>query len=382
MSVDSTPTNERLDEPLKIAGAGVVLENRWKLVRNLASGGYGDVWYANEVEDKKPVAVKILRHDAGNNDPGALARLRFEAEILERINHPNIVQVFGFFESPYGYFVAMEYLDGKAIDQFLQSHGPIDPIRAIPLIEQVLDALQAAHDQGVLHRDIKPENIMVMPGPPEVAKLLDFGIAKGQESFKQDDSGVTMVQTRAGGFMGTPKYAAPEQAVGDPMGPSSDLFALGLVTAEWLTGVGRLGGTHSEVMQHLLDGSQIRVSDCPVQWQLWLQKVLDKNPQNRFQSAKEAKEGLRLVREFETLALDLPPRQIRKTTPPAFGSPQSAPSNQLPLPNMVTKTAPPNTRAPEIKESSWAPTPIDIAIGILLFFLGMTLTTAILLLIA
>ncbi|QED27202.1 serine/threonine protein kinase [Microvenator marinus] len=382
MSVDATPTNERLDEPLKIAGAGVVLENRWKLVRNLASGGYGDVWYANEVEDEKPVAIKILRHDAGNNDPGALARLRFEAEILERINHPNIVQVFGFFESPYGYFVAMEYLDGKAIDQILQSHGPIDPIRAIPLIEQVLDALQAAHDQGVLHRDIKPENIMVMPGPPEVAKLLDFGIAKGQESFKQDDSGVTMVQTRAGGFMGTPRYAAPEQAVGDPMGPSSDLFALGLVTSEWLTGVGRLGGNHSEVMQHLLDGSPIRVSDCPVQWQLWLQKVLDKNPQNRFQSAREAKEGLRLVREFETLALDLPPRQIRKTTPPAFGSPQSSPSNQLPPPNMVTKTAPPNTRAPEIKESSWAPTPIDIAIGILLFFLGMTLTTAILLLIA
>lgn len=355
MSLDATPTNERLEDSPRVAGVGVILAKRWRLKKNLASGGYGDVWYAEDTDTNQPYAIKLLRPDAGNNDPGALARLRFEAEILEKLEHPNIVRVYGFHESPYGEFLAMEYLDGLAIDQWLKSKGPVDPLEAISLIGQLLGALEVAHENGILHRDIKPENILLVGKDKPQAKLVDFGIAKVQASFEQKEGGVTMVQTRAGGFMGTPRYAAPEQAVGDPMSPSSDLFALGLVAAEWLTGVGRLTGTHAEVMQKLLDGSPIGVSDCPVQWHLWLQKILDKNPERRFQSAEEARVSLAMVRDFESMALALPTRAPKPSPPPSqnpseffnSGAPleldydrvrPSSPANRIPGP--TTPTAP------------------------------------------
>lgn len=295
MSADATPTNEKLDAPPLVLAPGVVLCDRFRLDRIIASGGYGDVWTAFDLDaDENRIAIKILRNDAGNHDPSALARMRVEADILQRIRHPNIVQVFGFFESPYGHFLAMELLDGLAIDQMLQADGPAPHDKVLVNTRQILSALQAAHTQDVLHRDIKPENILLTktPGGLEAAKLLDFGIAKAR-NVRDNDDGVTLVQTRAGGFMGTPRYAAPEQAVGDPLSPASDIFALGLVIAEWLTDKVRLDGDrHADVMQKLLDNSPIDVSDCPPRWQAWLKRCLTKNPAQRFQSAEEAMHAL------------------------------------------------------------------------------------------
>lgn len=295
MSADATPTNEKLEAPPLVLAPGVVLCIRFRLDRVIASGGYGDVWTAYDLDnDDQKVAVKILRNDAGNQDPSAIARMRVEADILQTLRHPNIVQVFGFFESPYGHFMAMELLDGLAIDQAIQHEGPAPHERVLMNARQILSALQAAHAHDVLHRDIKPENILLTrtPGGLEVAKLLDFGIAKARH-VKDADNGATLVQTRAGGFMGTPRYAAPEQAVGDPMSPASDIFSLGLVVAEWLTGKTRLDGErHADVMQKLLDGSPIDVTDCPQRWQAWLKRCVAKAPESRFQSAEEAMHAL------------------------------------------------------------------------------------------
>lgn len=303
MSADATPTNETLESPPLVLAPGVVLCERFRLDRVIASGGYGDVWSGFDLEDDdRRVAIKILRNDAGNNDPSAIARMRMEAEILQRLRHPNIVQVFGFFESPYGHFLAMELLDGLAIDQAVLVEGPGTHERVMMCTRQILSALEAAHEQDVLHRDIKPENILLTktPGGLEVAKLLDFGIAKARRT-RDDESGVTLVQTRAGGFMGTPRYASPEQAVGDPIGPSSDLFALGLVVAEWLTGRARFDGErYADVMQKLLDGSSVNVADCPPRWQGWLKMCLNKAPERRFQSALAASHALEdLVENFK-----------------------------------------------------------------------------------
>ncbi len=293
MSADTTPTNQKLESPPLILAPGVVLHDRWRLDRCVASGGYGDVWSAQDLdEDERTVAIKILRTDAGNNDPSALARMRLEAEILVRVEHPNIVKVYGFYEGSYGPFVVMELLEGHAIDQVLRTHGPADPDALAPVVHQLLLALQAAHDQKVLHRDLKPENIILeeRPDGARVPKLIDFGIAKTESPFGgSDDSGLTMVQTRAGGFMGTPRYSAPEQVVGDPIGPSADIFSLGLVIAEWLSGRARLDSEqHSEVMSKLLSPHEFELDDIPYRWRKWVAKCVAKQPGDRFQSANEA----------------------------------------------------------------------------------------------
>ena len=111
MDIDTTPTNERLENPALILAPGVVINDRWRTHVCLASGGYGDVWAAQDLQNsEREVALKILRVDAGNNDPSALARMRQEADIMLRIRHPNIVEVYGFFESKYGQFLVMELL--------------------------------------------------------------------------------------------------------------------------------------------------------------------------------------------------------------------------------------------------------------------------------
>lgn len=299
MSADTTPTNENLETPPLILAPGVVMNDRWRLDRCVASGGYGDVWSAQDLDEgERTVAVKILRTDAGNNDPSALARMRLEAEILVRVEHPNIVEVFGFFEGSYGPFLVMELIEGHAIDQLLETHGPADPKVLPPVVHQLLLALQAAHAQQVLHRDLKPENIILEQRSDGtlVPKLIDFGIAKTASPFGgSDDSGLTMVQTRAGGFMGTPRYSAPEQVVGDPIGPSADLFSLGLVVSEWLTGEPRLNSDqHSEVMSKLLSPTEFDLDDIPYGWRKWLAKCIAKQPTERFQTAEEAAEKLEL----------------------------------------------------------------------------------------
>lgn len=300
--VDGTPTDQHSVSGALAIVRGTVLSGRWTLERCLASGGYGDVWEGYDPVLQVRVAVKILRTDAGNNDPSAIARMRQEAAILEAIDHPNIVTVYKFGRSPYGHFLVMELLDGKAIDQLLETEGPIDPERAIDMARQLLSALQVAHDKDVLHRDIKPENIIVVreADGTESARLLDFGIAKATRTLSERDDGATLVQTRAGGFMGTPRYAAPEQAVGDPCGPNIDLFALGLVLAEWLTGRRRMDGqTHGEVMQQLLMPQPVDLSDVPYRWREWLSVMTMKDPRQRYLNAEAALDGL------EHLVVDL-----------------------------------------------------------------------------
>jgi serine/threonine-protein kinase len=300
MPGDTTPTNETVVRDPQRARAGTVLNDRYKLVRCVASGGYGDVWSSEDLSEGRRVAVKILRNDAGNNDPSALARMRQEAEILTAFDHPNIVRVFSFQNSPFGYFLVMEFLEGLAIDQVLLRDGPGEPEVIIPVVGQLLSALHLAHSKQILHRDIKPENIILEPTDRGYQpKLLDFGIAKAMKLLSDSDSGVTLVQTRSGGFIGTPKYSPPEQAVGDPIGPNVDLYSLGLVLAEWLTGTPRITAErHGDVMSQLLNGESFDVSDCPYPWQAWLSRMIAKSPSERYESAMQA------MREFETLVIE------------------------------------------------------------------------------
>lgn len=277
---------------------GVLLVGRFEITLRLASGGYGNIWQAKDLQENRMVAIKILRQDAGNNDPYAVVRMRQEAEMLATIPHPNIVKIFGFFTSPYGEFIVMELLRGFSLDQWIESKGRATDDQAIRLITQMLSVFSACHNKGVIHRDLKPDNIILVEGKNGTrdGKLVDFGIAKASNILTNHDEGVTLVQTLEGGFMGTPRYAAPELVVGDPFGPNIDLYSFGLVVAEWLTGRPRMDATsHGEVMVQVLNPRPINVQDCSPRWREWLALMIARDPKQRFQTAKQANDAFEKI---------------------------------------------------------------------------------------
>ncbi len=278
---------------------GENLNGRYRIEHRIGQGGYGEVVAAYDLREKRAVALKVLHNEVRQSDPNALARMRQEAEILRAIQHRNIVTVYAIEDCEAGAFLVMELVEGRSITQMLSDEGPISPERALPLVHQILSALKLAHDRQILHRDIKPDNILLCAATddmPEYIKLVDFGIAKALAPLSsQDGDPVTLVKTRVGDVIGTPRYAAPEQVVGDPTGPSADLFSIGLVIAEWLTGTPRIKpGNYGAVMAQLVVPTPFDVSDCPPDWQAWLLGMMDKTPNGRFQSADQAIEELQV----------------------------------------------------------------------------------------
>ena len=292
MVSSSTPARER-----EALGQGQELLGRYRILHRLGSGGYGDVVAAMDPERGRQVAIKVLNPRALRSDPSALARMRQEAELLRSIQHPNVVEVLDFHSEGDDHLLVMELLEGTPLDLILGRHGPPPSERILPLVRQLLEALRAAHEVSVLHRDIKPENIVLLgEGEAQQVKLVDFGLAKqvgGRMSASGEDD-PTLARTRAGGFLGTPRYCSPEQAVGDPLGPSSDLFSLGLVVAEWLTGTLRLQGeTYGDLMTVLVSQHPIDLHDVPFVWRGWLRRMLAKRVAERYPNAAAALEGLR-----------------------------------------------------------------------------------------
>ena len=350
LSADSSPT-EAQHAPSELQPGDLLME-RYQLSYRLGEGGYSQVFAADDLLEHREVAIKVLRHDIVQRDPSALARLRQESKLLERIEHPHIVKIFAFEQTDEASFLVMEKLLGRSIAYSLRHEGPASSERVVLVVRQILGALGAAHDQHILHRDIKPENIILCPSSdpaqPDCAKLVDFGLAKAFSVEDAQERGlfedITLVHTRTQGFMGTPRYTPPEQALGDKLGPYTDLFALGLVIAEWLTGQVRLRGTrHAELMALLISGEPLDLADCPSAWRPWLARVLDKNPTKRYQSAQEALDALdRLMserhhhshgRELEfnaqtgsfvpvSLAAHAPPHATLAAAQPSYASPQ------------------------------------------------------------
>ena len=270
---------------------GDLLAQRYRLTGALGAGGYSTVFAAVDLSTQQPIAVKILKTGGGHNDPSALARLRQEANLLERLDHPHVLKIHAFARYQDVAYVTMEHVPGLSLAHVIHREGKATSQRVLPVLKQLLSALGAVHAQRILHRDIKPENILLSPGPPERCKLLDFGLAKAfvDAELEQNQLQMTLVKTKAGGFLGTPRYTPPEQALGDPIGPYTDLFSLGLVIAEWLTGQVRLqGDTHAELMRHLVGPEPIDVSDCPRAWQPWLATILSKDPARRYRDSQQA----------------------------------------------------------------------------------------------
>jgi len=219
-----------------LSQASYVLADRYRLDDRIATGGMGEVWRAFDLVLGRPVAVKLLRDDYAQH-PETLERFRAEARHTAAVSHPGIAQMYDYGEPCPGQppFLVMELVDGVPLTELL-ARGPLDPARVMDLVAQAAAGLSAAHAVGLVHRDIKPGNLLV--SPDGTVKITDFGIAYAAGSAPL---------TRTGALIGTPAYLAPERVTGASAGPASDLYSLGIVAYECLTGAQPFTGTPMEV---------------------------------------------------------------------------------------------------------------------------------------
>jgi serine/threonine protein kinase len=202
-----------------------VLDDRYDVVRPLGSGGMGEVYLARDRVLGRDVALKVLRKQYAGDDEFA-ERFKREAMSAASLSHPNIIQVYDRGETEEGAsYIAMEYVPGGTLKERIFRDGPLEAADAAGIGAQVAEALGAAHDRGMVHRDIKPQNVLLTARGG--AKVADFGIAR---------AGSSATISRTGSVMGTAGYMSPEQALGKPATPKSDLYSLGVVLYEALTG--------------------------------------------------------------------------------------------------------------------------------------------------
>ncbi len=256
-----------------------IFDGRYRILRRLGAGGMAAVYLAEDDELGRRVAIKIL-NDRYANDELFVERFRREAKSAAGLSHPNIVSVYDRGEAEGTYYIAMEVIEGKSLKEVIRAQGRLRPAQAIAYARQILSALRFAHRNGIIHRDIKPHNILV--GAEERLKVTDFGIARAGASQ----------MTEEGSIMGTAQYLSPEQARGAPVTAASDLYSVGIVVYEMLTGeVPFTGDTPVEIaMKHLNEQPHppsAVAPGIPADLDRVVLRALAKNPADRYQTAEE-----------------------------------------------------------------------------------------------
>jgi eukaryotic-like serine/threonine-protein kinase len=297
-----------------------VLGDRYTLVEVLGGGGMAWVYLARDGVLGRDVALKVLRERYAD-DESFLERFRREAMNAASLNHPSVVQVYDQGRAEEGtYFIALEYVSGGTLKERIAQRGTLDPPEAAGIASRVADALAAAHRSGIVHRDVKPQNVL-LTGSGE-AKVADFGIARAA-------SARTMTETNA--VLGTAAYMSPEQVAGERVGPPSDLYSLGVVLYEMLTG--RLpyeaDDSIATAIKHL-EGPPPHPREAnpavPEELDALTTRLLDKDPLERYPGAAELAEDLRRIRDgLPPLAVEA--RERTRTNPtvvaPARGTPRA-----------------------------------------------------------
>jgi uncharacterized membrane protein YgcG len=254
--------------------AGVVdglLVDRYRLITRIGAGGMGEVWRAEDLLLRRVVAVKTLR--AGQGDDGEhRVRFRAEARAAARLSHPGIAAIHDFGELSDSAWIVMELVEGDPLSRVLQRAGRLSVEQTLDLVAQVAAALSAAHAAGVVHRDIKPGNLLVRAD--DVVKVTDFGIATTADA-------VPLTQT--GQVIGTPGYLSPEQAAGGPASPQSDLYALGVVAYECVSGLRPFAAENpvAELLAHLQATPPDLPADVPPPVRSLVLRLLSKQPADR-----------------------------------------------------------------------------------------------------
>ena len=338
------PANARFCEidgtALRSAGAeqgdmvGTIVAERYHVMKKLGEGGMGQVYLAEHVKMGRKSALKVM-NPGMVKDADAISRFNREASNASRINHQHVADVYDFGETPDGIiYLAMEFIDGPSLTKLMEEQGPAPaalPLqRTATIVRQAADALAAAHDLGIVHRDLKPDNIMIARTREggDCVKVVDFGIAKAAENPAQK-------VTKTGLVVGTPEYMSPEQLAGDKLDGRSDIYALGLVAFNLLTG--KLPFPANTVQESMI----MRLTERPrklsemrpeVGWSPAVQAVLDRALERdaaaRYQSASDfGRDFARAVEQMDAPAAARIPttQQLEPVTP----SPKTVPPTHV-----------------------------------------------------
>ena len=275
--------------------AGTMVADRYRIARVLGEGGMGVVYAAEHVLMRKEVAVKVL-HAEMCTMPEVVARFEREAIAAAHIDHPNVAGATDFGRLPDGAcYLVLELLRGTSLRDEI-AKGPIPLGRALRIMRGIASGVAAAHAKGIVHRDLKPENVMLVDrdGDPDFVKVLDFGIAKVDASVAAAPQAGSKVLTRIGSVFGTPEYMAPEQAVGDAVDARADLYALGVVLLEMLTGKCPFSGNALSILRERIlavgppDMSEVTDPGA----RALIARLLARQPEDRTQTAAELGAGL------------------------------------------------------------------------------------------
>lgn len=299
---------------------GRTLADRYHVLELIGEGGFGKVYLAEHARMGRRCALKIINPSL-RNDADAVGRFSREAANASRINHPNIATVYDFGESDGGLiYLVMEYVDGETLADVLSRERPLTPERAAEIARQVCDALIAAHGLGIVHRDLKPQNILVTKAHDgsELVKVVDFGIAKAIQGEQQNI-------TRAGLVIGTLEYMSPEQLMGTDVDGRSDIFSLGCVLYEMLTGEAAFAGPGGPVSigrRMTEDPARVRTRNPKVPQALdeIVAMAVARDPASRFQTAEGLRDALAgVVRSSTAERLGLIRRDTGETAPAMVG---------------------------------------------------------------
>ena len=271
---------------------GTIIADRYRLIRLIATGGMGQVWEAVDTRLNRRVAVKVLKAEY-SDDPEFTARFRTEAQTTAKLNNPGIANVFDYGETPdragggpLAYLV-MELVDGEPLNSVISRLGRLSLTNTLDMLEQTGRALQAAHTAGLVHRDVKPGNILITPAGQ--VKITDFGIAKAVDAAPV---------TQTGMVMGTAQYISPEQATGDEATAASDVYSLGVVGYEALTGRRPfLGdGAITVAMKHIRETPPPLPANVPASVRELIDITLSKDPKQRYANGGEFADAVAAVR--------------------------------------------------------------------------------------
>lgn len=266
-----------------------IVNDRYEIGKRIGRGGMAEIFQARDILLDRPVAMKVLFPEFAT-DPAFVERFRREAQAAANLNHPNIVAVYDWGKVNNTYYIAMEYVNGRTLADILKQSGTLTPMQVCDVMSEVASALISAHQNSVIHRDIKPGNILV--STTGQVKVADFGIARAL------GAGVEQGLTQTGAVMGTATYFSPEQAQGASTDQRSDIYSLGVVMYEMLSGVAPFTGenavaiAYKQVHEHAMPLDQ-RLASVPSEVAAIVAKCMEKSPDDRYSSAEEVRDELR-----------------------------------------------------------------------------------------
>jgi serine/threonine protein kinase len=382
---------------------GTVIADRYRVRRLIGTGGMGSVYHGEHVHMRNAVAIKVLHSELLTVDE-IVARFEREAIASARINDPHVVNATDFGRLEDGsFYLVLEYVQGRILSELIDA-GPVGQVRALKIAHQIVQALVAAHAAGVIHRDLKPDNVMLVarPDEPDFVKVLDFGIAKVEIGDRPSMGPNVPVLTQLGTVFGTPQYMAPEQAAGAAVDHRADLYTVGIMLYEMLTGTPPFAAedVSDVLLQQINEPPPPLPAHCNASLVKLVETQLEKEPDGRSQTAQELLAWIEeVLREFSVVValpggvpssadLEVPAREPPPPEPPAPDPDSPAPKSTLraavtPVGTALAVVAgvglgvfwllaersesPDRTASPSATASaSSAPAEIDSALGLLL----------------